>query len=248
MTDFVDAQDNTSIADEAGLTQAAGDPISSGSTTAAEVLRFNITDIAGDGLPTNVTSFTVKAVTGNTADWTTDISNGFFKDELGNNIAVASADIFSDHVIVFIQENGLIIPEGGSETIVISITTNSSTADGVVFQAQVGGAGHGFTADIFGSQFAAEFAVVDGNARTVQHVGIVEQNSTGVTVYPNPSNGIFNINSQNKYSLEISDITGRTIKTVNIKENTTIELTNSGMYFFKFSDGINLFTHRVIVK
>ncbi|GEM_PF-1876120 len=169
MTDFVDAQDNTSIADEAGLTQAAGDPISSLNPAEIEVLRFNIADIANDGLPTNVTSFIVKAGVDNTADWTTDISYGFFKDELGNNIAATSADVLSDRVVVYLQTDGLIIPEGTGKTIVLSIIPSSpEIADGLVFQAQVGGPEHGFTADIFGSQFAAEFAVVDGNARTVE--------------------------------------------------------------------------------
>ncbi len=72
--------------------------------------------------------------------------------------------------------------------------------------------------------------------------------NAGISVYPNPSNGVFNIKVENNYNLEVSDITGRVINTRTLTGNTSIELNTSGIYFFKFSNDKESYIQKVIVK
>lgn len=69
-------------------------------------------------------------------------------------------------------------------------------------------------------------------------VGNVENNITLLTLYPNPSAGIFTIKQEPNLPIgySVSDITGRTIESGTLGQNkTTIDLsqTESGMYFLK---------------
>lgn len=70
----------------------------------------------------------------------------------------------------------------------------------------------------------------------------------GIKVFPNPSNGVFNINVDSNYSLEIFDITGRVINTRTLTGNTSIELNTSGVYFLRFSNEEGSYTEKVIVQ
>lgn len=78
-------------------------------------------------------------------------------------------------------------------------------------------------------------------------------NANGIFVYPNPSNGIFNIKNESKQtisSIEVLDINGRIIN-VNSKINTTsIDLSNinSGIYFLKIHTEATTITKKVIKK
>ncbi len=66
----------------------------------------------------------------------------------------------------------------------------------------------------------------------------------GIRVFPNPSNGIVNIQSDKSYKLEVTDITGRTIlQTENIKQ---IELPK-GVYFLQFEVGEYYVIEKVVV-
>jgi len=80
------------------------------------------------------------------------------------------------------------------------------------------------------------------------HVGINEISSNGIKVFPNPSNGVFNINVDNNYNLEVFDITGRVINTKTLTGNTSIELNSAGVYFLRFSNEEGSYTQKVIVK
>ncbi len=80
------------------------------------------------------------------------------------------------------------------------------------------------------------------------HVGINEISSDGIKVFPNPSNGVFNINVENDYNLEVFDITGRVINTRTLTGNTSIELNTAGVYFLRFSNEKGSYTQKVIVR
>ena len=74
-----------------------------------------------------------------------------------------------------------------------------------------------------------------------------------VSIYPNPNNKVFNIqSSSNIESIEILDIIGNTIKSLNSQSNlfqVNIEEKPSGIYFIKlnYQDG-NYIIKRIICK
>lgn len=76
----------------------------------------------------------------------------------------------------------------------------------------------------------------------------VNQLAAEIDVYPNPSNGVFNINTTENVSLEVLDITGKRIQSMQITGNTQVELNNAGMYFFRFSNENGSAVRKVIVK
>jgi len=77
---------------------------------------------------------------------------------------------------------------------------------------------------------------------------LIRVNGKSISVYPNPSNGIFNINVKDTYNLEITDITGRVINSRILTGNTSIELNTAGIYFLRFSNENGSYTQKVIVQ
>jgi hypothetical protein len=69
-------------------------------------------------------------------------------------------------------------------------------------------------------------------------------------VYPNPSTGVFYVNSEKELDLTVTDETGRIIKTVAInKKNSLIDITEEapGIYYFKSETEDNVGVVKVIV-
>ena len=73
-------------------------------------------------------------------------------------------------------------------------------------------------------------------------------------LYPNPSNDLINISLnaafQGNFNLEIRDLSGRLISTMQLKDNmTTVDLSSvsNGAYFLTVSDGVSLLTKKVVV-
>jgi len=97
----------------------------------------------------------------------------------------------------------------------------------------------------WGYGWAVDDIMVPG---TLYGVGVAELNSKGISVFPNPSNGVFNINVDNNYNLEVFDITGRVINSRTLTGNTSIELNTAGIYFLRFSNKNGSYTQKVIVK
>ncbi|EDM44146.1 hypothetical protein SCB49_11162 [unidentified eubacterium SCB49] len=73
--------------------------------------------------------------------------------------------------------------------------------------------------------------------------------SASLVVYPNPSNGVINIKTQDAYSLEIFDLLGRSISTQEIDGPTSINSINvPGTYFLHFSGQNKTLVKKVIIK
>jgi hypothetical protein len=66
-------------------------------------------------------------------------------------------------------------------------------------------------------------------------ISIEEKN---ISIYPNPSNGIFNITGYDEMLIVITDLTGRTLLTKQINKNNQIDLSNlsSGIYFITINN------------
>jgi len=74
---------------------------------------------------------------------------------------------------------------------------------------------------------------------------ILETKTNNISVFPNPTNGIFNIKTDNLTNLIIRDITGKIVLQTNSK---VVDLTNytSGLYFVQiFADG-NIYNTKII--
>jgi Secretion system C-terminal sorting domain/NHL repeat len=86
-------------------------------------------------------------------------------------------------------------------------------------------------------------------------VGYTPANTSGVRIFPNPSNGSINIElpaNTNEYSIAIIDVLGRTVITktapVSVTERTfTIACLLAGNYLVKVTSGKNTYTEKVAV-
>ncbi|GGD87665.1 T9SS type A sorting domain-containing protein [Planktosalinus lacus] len=72
-----------------------------------------------------------------------------------------------------------------------------------------------------------------------------------VVLYPNPSYGIVNVQTNSPVSISVFDITGKlvnSIEEVNNGENIDLSTLQAGMYLVKINDGINQQTQKLIIK
>jgi len=83
-------------------------------------------------------------------------------------------------------------------------------------------------------------------------LGLNENTLEGVSVYPNPSEGIINITNDKNTSnvIEVMDIAGKVVLTKEAATTTTIDLSSNGVgvYFVKVSNGTGSITEKVIIK
>ena len=82
-------------------------------------------------------------------------------------------------------------------------------------------------------------------------VGIETLQQNGISIYPNPTNGIVNFEfaNDNIQQIKISDLTGKTIiEKVNIQQNETIDLSSfeSGIYIIKIQTDNEIFTTKIV--
>ncbi len=83
--------------------------------------------------------------------------------------------------------------------------------------------------------------------------GIGNLSSNQISIYPNPSNGIFTITNYEFQitNVEITDITGKRIKQFVIRNSKfVIDLTNqpTGIYFLKINSNDGIYTEKIIIQ
>ncbi len=90
-----------------------------------------------------------------------------------------------------------------------------------------------------------------------QVVSIKSIENNEISIFPNPSNGIFNLEFKNLQasarpcSVSIIDITGKTIKQLSVINNQlSIDLSNSqkGIYFINIKTGAKIYTQKIIIQ
>jgi hypothetical protein len=111
------------------------------------------------------------------------------------------------------------------------------------------------------SSVAEPFAGGAGTANLIDNIRVQWANPTGVkenalanslNVYPNPSTGVFAISmpTSKAYSLEVTDLTGKVIKTMEAKGNTQLNLKGNaqGVYMLKITSEGNTAIQKLIIQ
>jgi hypothetical protein len=100
------------------------------------------------------------------------------------------------------------------------------------------------------STYTATFEVSGENAMVdvILLPSAVEEITTMIKVFPNPSNGLFTVNTEENINLEVFDITGRIVNAQSVIGSTQVEIDKAGVYFFKFSNENGSVIKKVIVQ
>lgn len=153
------------------------------------------------------------------------------------------------HTVTFNVDDGS-NPIDGAE---IAINGGTYTANaGTVDIDLTAGTTYTFTVTATGFEnYNGTYTVTTDEGQTVdvhmdEEESVKELKAAGISIYPNPSNGVFNVNVKSKFNLEIIDITGKVINTKILTENSIVKINTAGVYFFRFSDEKGSFTQRVI--
>ena len=79
---------------------------------------------------------------------------------------------------------------------------------------------------------------------------VSEINTNQVSVYPNPSNGLVNVQVGEKSIVTLFDLTGRVIATYQVNGNETVSFNQAaaGVYILKVESKNHVSTHKLIVQ
>ncbi|NPA68379.1 MAG: T9SS type A sorting domain-containing protein [Chlorobi bacterium] len=219
---------------------------------AIEVFKFKIVDEGSDGLPTKLSQFDLYLGPENTVSFENDeIAGGWFDFGDANNPIqfTGDPDFDTDHFTFYVNPESAVIDNGTEKEVILHLWFDYDLLeDDAVLQVALKSDSHGFVSECATSQFMSVFASdIDGGEITLDKNVSIETIDDNVKIYPNPSNGVFNITADG-YNLEVFDITGRKITTRTLNGTASIKLPVSGVYFLKFSDNKGSFTQKVIVK
>ena len=102
-----------------------------------------------------------------------------------------------------------------------------------------------------------EVTITDANGCTytitfqvASQVGITDIEEFGFTVYPNPSNGAFEIQGEGEYTITITDLQGKVVLTESNSDNTSIDISfvESGIYLLEIQKGEMIGIKKLIKK
>jgi putative ubiquitin-RnfH superfamily antitoxin RatB of RatAB toxin-antitoxin module len=213
------------------ITLSAGATVSPASGVAQNFTAPVVyTVTAEDGTTTQAWTVTVTVA----ASTETDITAFSFTEQTGAATIDATAHTVSIEVVYGTNVTALV------PTITLSAGATVSPASG---------AAHDFTAPVTYTVTAEDGTTTQAWTVTVTIATSVNDiASKGISVYPNPSNGVFTVNANEVYNLQVLDLTGKVISTQVLNENGSVSINNAGVYFLKFSNANNSFVQRVIVK
>jgi len=114
----------------------------------------------------------------------------------------------------------------------------------------------------FESNVMEAFANGAGTANLIDNIQVVRLNPTGVkesefaagiSVYPNPSNGAFTVNlpKDQKFELQVTDLTGKVISTQAVKTNSAqviLENSAKGIYLLKITSEGNITIKKLVLQ
>ncbi len=96
------------------------------------------------------------------------------------------------------------------------------------------------------SNYAITF--VSNYFEITEFVEVRNMKNMEISIYPNPSNGVFNVEIQDNFDVTITDISGRVISKIDNFNNTKIDLSTqtNGVYFIKFQNNETVKTVKII--
>jgi hypothetical protein len=231
----------------------AGDPWGWAEPGTYTPTSLELTDGDGDGVYTN--TFMIAAG---------DIAYKYFKNagwdggewagDPNRTYTVTAPVVLNDvwaneYLVTFSVTDGTNAVEGAEIDIESGTETGMTDVDGMAYFGIVDGT-YAFTVTMAGYQVFNGSFTVDAANEDVDVVLTVGVNalSSQINVYPNPSNGVFNINVGSSMNLEVFDITGKIINTQVVNGATQMKLDAAGIYFLKFSNPEGSYTMKVVVK
>lgn len=99
----------------------------------------------------------------------------------------------------------------------------------------------------------SEFKILPRDINDISNVTSVDElSSSEIKVFPNPTNGVLNFSEVNNTTINILDITGKTLKTIKTsRNNVSVDLNAfaNGLYFYNITDveGNTVATNRFVV-
>tara|TARA_R110002072_G_scaffold110599_3_gene238433 strand:+ start:2804 stop:4519 length:1716 start_codon:yes stop_codon:yes gene_type:complete len=100
-----------------------------------------------------------------------------------------------------------------------------------------------------GGDFSSEEKITFSVMNFLSTIGF--ESSNFVNLYPNPTSGVLNIDTETNLDITIFDITGKQVfNASNVTNGEQLDLSglNSGLYLVKMNDGINNSTQKLIIK
>lgn len=128
-----------------------------GSANPQEVFRFDISDLGGDGQPTEVNQMRFVATASNTLDWSADLQQVIVNDFVTGDAIPGSYTVAADEII-FTPDDPFVVGDLSTASFSVDILLNTTgIVDQSVIQFQVEGTNSGFTAELSGSLFNSTF-------------------------------------------------------------------------------------------
>ena len=83
-----------------------------------------------------------------------------------------------------------------------------------------------------------------------EHTNVAEVSTNNVRLYPNPTNGILNIEGNGAMTISVINVLGQKVLETTANDNTTIDLSafGEGIYMFRIETASNTITEKVNVK
>ncbi|MEN8138409.1 MAG: T9SS type A sorting domain-containing protein [Bacteroidota bacterium] len=102
---------------------------------------------------------------------------------------------------------------------------------------------------ISGADFTESY-VFDASNTYTEVLGMANAELVNISLYPNPSKGVYEVNIDGAYNINVIDVTGKTVYKGSINNKGVIDLTNKsrGLYFATFTSGVKSVTKKIVLE